>query len=61
MLNRVAPLLNQHFGEEKVFRAGGDEFVIKAENKTEESLKKATEAFEAEPKQSDISVALELE
>ncbi len=61
MLSRVARLLNQHFREEKVFRAGGDEFVIIAENKTEESLKKAIEAFEAELKQSDVSVALGME
>ncbi|MDD2999857.1 MAG: sensor domain-containing diguanylate cyclase, partial [Candidatus Riflebacteria bacterium] len=61
MLSRVARLLNQHFREEKVFRAGGDEFVIIAENKTEESLKRAIEAFEAELKQSDVSVALGME
>lgn len=61
MLNRVAHLLNQHFKDEKVFRAGGDEFVIVAENRTEETLKQAIKAFETDLELQDVSVAMGLE
>lgn len=61
MLNQVARLLNQHFKDEKVFRAGGDEFVIVAENRAEETLKQAIKAFETDLELQDISVAMGLE
>jgi len=61
MLNQVAQLLNQNFKDDKIFRVGGDEFVIVAENRSEETLQQAIKAFDAELKKLDISVALGLE
>lgn len=58
MLRTVAEKIIKHFGNERTYRIGGDEFVIFIPDMSEENIKKRLEKMEADIKKHNYHIAI---